>query len=155
MLFFTLWHSRCYFFPLIFTQGRENDKQTHMCAHTHTLLVRRGESDCSSHPRSPWIPVVLIWLVWLGFMFTVNQNAQQTQGRSIPLADPAVETEQCVSIQINFTPRWWSDDRALHWTFIQHFFFQMHCCSILVFLFISIVLRFWINFYFQFSFYFY
>ncbi len=50
---------------------------------THTLVARTSESDCSSHPRSPWIPVVLIWLIWLGFMFTVNQNTQQTQGHRV------------------------------------------------------------------------
>ncbi len=71
------------FFPLISTQGRENDQQTHTHTHTHTLVARTSESDCSSHPRSPWIPVVLIWLMWLGFMFTVNQNAQQTQGHRV------------------------------------------------------------------------
>ncbi len=105
------------FFPLISTQGRENDQQTH----THT----GGEDE--------WIELLVTStfsmdscgfdLINVTGLYVYCQSKHSANSRSPrPSEDPAAETE--------FTPQWWSDD--LQSTSLIFDFPQMHCCSIVL-----------------------
>lgn len=89
------------FFPLISTQGRENDKQTHACAHTYTgaedgrigLLVT---STFSMDPCGFDLISVTGLYVYCQSKCSANSRSQR------PSPDAAAGTERCVSVQINF-----------------------------------------------------
>ncbi len=117
------------FSPLISTQGRENDKQTHTHIHTHTHTHTGGEDE-----RIGLLVTSTFSMDSCGFdlisvtgLYVYCQSKRSANSRS---PRPSAETEQCVSVRINFTPLWWSDD--LQRTSLIFYFPQMHCCSIVL-----------------------
>ncbi len=134
MLFFTLWHTRCYFFPLNFHQGRENDKQTfsHTHTHTHTLVARTSDRIARHIHILHGFLWFLIWLVWLGFMFTVNQNAQQTQGhRVLQRRQSDAFPFELISLHSDEVMTY----RGLHWYFISPNALLQYCITVYIQLF--------------------